>query len=207
MNWRLFPLRLAVVAILICVGNDARAVDCSEKILRNVGRAHEGYAELDHIIGRLKDENPQALENGTGKFILVRRYVSGGSATRGGEISAQLPLTSVSKGLTINYRGQKINDFSIDSAFSNVDLSTIIRVRRSICGTSAFCGSFPKGEELDRFLADLVACNGKKQGVFEFDDAFVALDMTWVGSLAIGEGVVIQKKQGKLWPQIIIISQ
>jgi hypothetical protein len=198
---------LAAGAALIVANNSAHALDCSEKVSRDTGQSPDSYVGLDKIISRLKAKDPGALANGTGRIVLIRRFVSGEAAARGGNIAAELPLTRIGKGLTISYGKQKIIDFSIDPVFADMDLSTIVRVRQGVCGDSASCSSFPTGDGLDRFLADLIECNDGKKGVFEFDDAFVVLDMARTGNLAIGEGVIIQKKQGKLQPKVLVISQ
>jgi hypothetical protein len=203
---KLYRICLAVGTLSILVNNNALALDCSEKISSRAELSRGSYADLGKIISRLKVKDPGALENGVGKIELIRRFSSGEASARGGNIAAEIPLTNISRGLTISYGKQKIKDFAIDPVFVDMNLSTVVRVRQSICSGGSSC-VISAGGGLDRFLAELIECNGGKKAAFEFDDAFLVLDMELIKNLAIGEGVIIQKRHGKLQPKALVISQ
>jgi len=203
---KLSHICLAVGTALIFVNNNAQALDCTEKVSSKAELSRGSYADLGKIISRLKVKDPGALVNEAGKIEIIRRFASGEASARGGNIAAEIPLTKISRGLTISYGKQKIKDFAIDPVFVDMDLTTVVRVRQKICSDGTSC-AIPAGDALDHFLAELIECNGGKKAAFEFNDAFVVLDMELIKNLAIGEGVIIQKRQGKLQPKALVISQ
>lgn len=203
----LFRICVAFGTALVVANKDAYALDCSEKLSPGTEQQYGYYDELAKIINRLKAKDPGALANGSRKILLIRRFVSGEASARGGNIAAEIPLVTISNGLTITHGKQKIKDFAIDPVFADMNLATIVRVRQSICGRGASCSAIPAGDGLDQFLAKLIECNGGQKGVFELDDAFFVLDMHLTNKVAIGEGVIIQIRRGQLEPKALVISQ
>lgn len=170
-----------------------------------MSQPHGSNVELERTVDYLKVRDARALSSRLGKFVLIRRFVSGEVAARGGNIATELSYEKIGKDLTISYRKQKLKDVALDRAFSDISVSTILRVRQEICGAAVSCNTIHPGDRLVNLLADLLDCNSGKTRVFEFDDAFVILDMKLIKNMPIGEAVIVRKKQEL--PKVLVILQ
>ncbi len=195
----------AIGVTLLTSTNLVYALDCQKVGVPMMNQSHGSNVELGRTIDHLRARDSRALSSGTGTFVLIRRFVTGEVAARGGSIAAELPLARIGKDLSITYRQQKLEDFARDQAFSGMSSSTIVRVRQEICGASALCNTIYPGDRLVNLLADLLDCNSGRTSVFEFDDAFVALDMKLIENMPIGEAVIVRKKQEL--PKTLVIFQ
>ncbi len=184
------PLLLLIAAL----SGDALADDAceAEYVGRHVALPEADAKFLSNVISFFKnkkrDEVLAILEK---KPFLVRRYISGGVDSRGGNLETYFKPQQLDKNMVIRiprmrqheYLGSgwiqqpaQAEDFS-DRFFNPETDGTAIVINRKVCDKVNTCDVLPFAGELENMLSGLLHCNSNKKAAYVFSDGLLITDM------------------------------
>lgn len=137
----------------------------------------------------------EVLRNSLKRLLIVRRYVSGGVDSRGGNLWVEVTPGQIDKFLMVHIPAMKLPRYlasgkekliqqdAQDAGFSGSDPyfpvadGSAIFLDRAVCGKDKKCDLLPFGPKLEDLMSNLLHCSGSTKAAYVFKDGMIISGM------------------------------
>jgi len=208
MHKRIAPFLCSALLLVALFWNSAYGFDCGGYTGTVIPLPTAEKDIFDKALVSIRNKDLESLLSVSDKqLLLVRRFVSGETSSRGGNYWVRLRPHQIDKEMGIHVGNQILSDFSDPAIFSLATTNSGIEVSRKICEKANNCNLLPFGDELERLLYGLLRCNESGKSIFVFADGVLLIHMGLITDIPIGEGLFFSKASKGYRLSSLIIMQ
>ncbi len=203
---------LGVLSAILIAGHVYAEEDCKAKYTGTPAALPEADAKfLANALSLIKSKQRTELLKISGpRLLLVRRYVSGGVDSRGGNLWVEFSHKQIDKNLVVRIPPMKLPrylagqeggeleshpaqevEFVSQYYFPETD-GTVIILNRTACGDDKKCDLLPFGPHFEEMVSGLMHCSANGKSAFLFKDGLLITGMDLI-PWPIGEGLYFTK--------------
>jgi hypothetical protein len=189
---------LTILLSTICCSYTAMA-DCDSYQGKQVDIAKDAATPIGKALAAVKAHNVKGLfAVSSNKVLLLRRSVSGGADSRGGNIRLALRPRDMDSNFNFEIGGQTFSEFSDRALFDGQNTATAFSIDREVCEGARHCDdALPASEEVPFLIKDMLQCNQAGKGMFVFADGLFVTDMQLApGKVPVGSALFFAKDSG-----------
>jgi len=194
-------LLLGVWAALGVAGHAYADANCEAKYSGKPVALPEADAQfLANALSLIKNKKrSEVLAISEKKLLLVRRYVSGGVDSRGGNLWIEFTHIQIDKNLVVHVPPMKLPQYLVSEDDQNAMISqpaqavefvpkyylpetdgTAIILNRAACGDDKKCELLPFGPDFEEMVSGLLRCNVNEKSAYVFTDGLLISGMDMI---------------------------